>query len=58
MRVRLATSSQMINYSSLRFGRDKAQVLGNERMSRDEFVRVPTSRARADAAVVFMCADA
>ena len=40
-RVRLATSSQMINYSSLRFGRDKTQVLGNERMSRDEFVRVP-----------------
>ena len=40
-RVRLATSSQMINYSGLRFGRDKAQVLGNEQMSRDEFVRVP-----------------
>ena len=40
-RVRLATSSQMINYSSLRFGRDKTQVLGNERISRDEFARVP-----------------
>ena len=29
-RVKLATSSQMINYSPLRFGRDKQQVLAND----------------------------
>ena len=40
-RVQLATSSQMINYSGLRFGRDQTQVLGNEAQTRDEFVRVP-----------------
>ena len=41
-RVQLATSSQMINYSGLRFGRDGKQVLGNDKMSNpDEFVRVP-----------------
>ncbi len=41
-RVQLATSSQMINYSGLRFGsRDGFQVLGNEQQTRDEFVRVP-----------------
>lgn len=40
-RVQLATSSQMINYSGLRFGRDGKQVLGNDKMTRDEFVRVP-----------------
>jgi hypothetical protein len=40
-RVQLATSSQMVNYSGLRFGRDGKQVLGNEQQTRDEFVRVP-----------------
>lgn len=40
-RVQLATSSQMVNYSGLRFGRDDNQVLGNDKMTRDEFVRVP-----------------
>ena len=40
-RVQLATSSQMVNYSSLRFGRDGKQVLANDKMTRDEFVRVP-----------------
>ena len=40
-RVQLATSSQMVNYSGLRFGRDGKQVLGNDKMTRDEFVRVP-----------------
>ena len=40
-RVQLATSSQMINYSGLRFGRDDKQVLGNDQQTRDEFVRVP-----------------
>jgi hypothetical protein len=40
-RVQLATSSQMINYSGLRFGRDGKQVLGNDNQTRDEFVRVP-----------------
>jgi len=40
-RVQLATSSQMINYSGLRFGRDGKQVLGNEQQTRDQFVRVP-----------------
>jgi|SaaInlV_125m_DNA_1040241.scaffolds.fasta_scaffold09425_1 hypothetical protein len=40
-RLQLATSSQMINYSGLRFGRDGEQVLGNEKQTRDEFVRVP-----------------
>jgi hypothetical protein len=40
-RLQLATSSQMINYSGLRFGRDGEQVLGNDNQTRDEFVRVP-----------------
>lgn len=40
-RVNLATSSQMVNYSSLRFDRNGTQVLGNDKMTRDEFVRVP-----------------
>ena len=40
-RVQLATSSQMVNYSGLRFGRDGKQVLANDKMTRDEFVRVP-----------------
>lgn len=40
-RVQLATSSQMINYSGMRFGRDGKQVLGNDNQTRDEFVRVP-----------------
>ena len=40
-RVKLATSSQMVNYSGLRFGRDKMQVLGNDQDTSDEFARVP-----------------
>ena len=40
-RLKLATSSQMINYSGLRFDRSGEQVVGNEQQSRDEFIRVP-----------------
>ena len=46
-RVQVSTSSQMVNYSGLRFGRDGKQVLGNDQDTSDEFVRVPNQSRMA-----------